>query len=170
MLYGLYSRDTRACSGPFGGGIIEFAVRCPWTTLPNHKKDLEEETKGLHKHGHTHTHTLSLPQHEGMLCTFPLIACFKRRLIVENYTLCIFFCAPPLSFFSFPLCLHICMCTYMSRDQMYSMCLNMDYVCLHDFVCASAPCLCSACAWSNSVHVLLYMKSRCVCVRVPICS
>lgn len=60
-------------------------------------------------HTHTREHALSLPQHKGMFCTFPLIACFKPRLIVENYSLCLLCCTPPLSPFSivfsyFPLC------------------------------------------------------------------
>lgn len=90
---------------------------------------------------HTHTYTLSLSQQKGMLRTFHLIACFKRRLIAENYTLCISPVFPPT-----PCLFFLCVCTYayMSNDQMYSMWPNMYFwlcvtasMCVHD-VCVSA--------------------------------
>ncbi len=122
-----------------------------------------------HTHTHTHTHTLSLPQQKGMLCTFPLIACFKRRLIVENYTLCIFFCAPPPSFFFSFLC--VCTYAYMSRDQPFSMYFNV-YFWLYVLACMQCKyrvpllsmCLIKICACVRACACV------CVCPSVLDCS
>lgn len=134
----------RACSAPFGGRIIKFAVCCLWTNLHNHKKNIEEELKGLHTHTHVHPHTHrnartrvhTVVHLKGdALCTFTLIACFKQRLIVENYTLYVFFCAPSLSFFFSYLCLQICIHVrgpdvYKCDSRCWNFCLKFGLSCL----------------------------------------
>lgn len=134
----------RACFGPFAIRIIKFAVCCPWTNLHYRKKGGDE--KSAQTHTDTHTCWVSF-QSRGMLCTFPLIACFKQRLIVENYTLCIFFWAPP-HLFLFLLCVY----RYgnMSMDEMRFVCPHTVHVYWH----LGRLVLCK-----RTVHVLLTFTS-----------
>lgn len=137
-----YSHNMRARSGPFVGGIIKFAVHCPRTTLQPQERPGGGEERSTQTQ--RHTHTPSHPQHKGMLCTFPLIACFKQRLIVENYTLCFPSLLPPQTFSSFSLCLHI-ICVEGSNVQFQPKCV---YFWL---------CVC-ACMWAD-VSTRLYLES-----------
>lgn len=121
----------------------------------------DERSTQTWTHTHAHTHWLSLPQHKGMLCTFPLIACFKQRLIVENYTLCIFLLAPPLSL-SFFLFLCVCIYAYMSMEQCAPSCTYM-----YNWFCA-CRCLCFAKTTSSALHELHISLCKCIkpCVTV----
>lgn len=101
---------------------------------------------------HTHTYTLSLSQQKGMLRTFHLIACFKRRLIAENYTLCIspVFPPTPCLFFFVSAHMHTCQTTK---------CTVCDLICTSCYAWL-LPCVSMMCVWVLKVCKYIHPVSH----------
>lgn len=146
----------RSCSGPFGGGIIKFAVYCPWTTLPNHKRDLKEEMKGLPKREHTHTHTHihieSVPA-KGDAPHIPPNCLFQAEADCGKLYPLHFPCVPPhpLPFFFFVSAhMHTCQTTK---------CTVCDLICTSGYAWL-LPCVSMMCVWVLKVCKYIHPVSN----------